>query len=625
MSSLLGALLTGIDTVGIRDGAPVNPRCHLMFTITDRLLTDDSILLKGTIHSPEGFGSGAFGQINVMVPPDREFLMDQEIEWTTTRPLPPLNTRMWFFDLEDADLCVGVPQRLRMGYRFDDQSNWVKVPANSPDDARIRCLELFAGGFGGWGAACDVLADFNGQQFTTIAVEKNDEIAKTYALSREAVYIPSDANLTRFTFDEGKCVINRSVEDVDLLRTMIEFAPHVVTVSAPCPPWSTAATSPGLGSGEGLLLRIRPTLVLLEQVPGFCQHQHFGVIMDLLKLLGYDLVWRKVVDLSQQAQPARARWLGLAVRVQSSLHLCPFQMWRNHDEWKPCRMHLPQDHILELTPSNAALQVAGDFRFVKNPVRNMDRSHEAVLATRIYQDDQPLPTFMARYGTQHQFAEGYLQEKGYFGFFKAAADTHEGCRFFSPAEIAAIHGVWSKTFIPFTLQDAWLVYGNQIAIPHSLLLVTNACRFLGRDLEVKDVFAFYHANKLNVTEAGLTPMPGGYMLAHRDFQLPQNQADAAAEIWGHRTLQPTEFWTFNHGICDVTPMNARGQATQISEASASEGSQAEEVVPVLKGHVHFGSMHQGIILVLHRFECVGIGRCLVTPIVTPIRGKLRAK
>eukprot|EP00438_Fugacium_kawagutii_P004446 Skav232369 [mRNA] locus=scaffold1077:11266:13347:+ [translate_table: standard] len=603
MASLLGEELHMLDPVGIRDGSLMLPTRHAMFELRERILTEDSLVLKGTIIAPEGSGSRSFGRVDVHVPADRAFLDDQEIEWSVMKPLPPLHVKLWIFHIDDVDLGCGNTQTLRMGYRYTDDSSWAKVPNPSDDDQSFRCLELFAGGFGGWSAAWSILTELTQRQFHTMAIEKDTDIAKTYALSRSACFVPHNAQLDQFSFETGQWVINMSVEDQHLLKTMVEYEPHVATLSAPCPPWSAASYSPGLGDEEGLLLPkslglmrwIRPKILLIEQVQGFSQHQHFGVVLDLLRMLGYSLIWHRVVDLSHQTQAARPRWLGMAVRVQATVHICHFQMWPKFDDWQPCRMQLTNDQLQELIPTAEVLSVAGEFRYVKNPKRNMDRSPQAVLNMRIYNDDEKLPTVMAKYGTQHLFSDAFLAERGYFGFFLRAPELHAGCRFFSPAELAVMHGVWKQTYLPFQLVDAWKILGNQIAIPHALLMTTNAARFLGIDIEITEAFEFYHAQKLAFQHSKLCTLPGGYMLTSQESEPSSRQADIVAELLGTRAFTPKEFWSYTHGVCEVSNPQVMIEATAISQPPQDASDDDDSQHPsraIMKGMVHFGENQQ---------------------------------
>eukprot|EP00438_Fugacium_kawagutii_P030649 Skav221855 [mRNA] locus=scaffold1175:104647:110856:+ [translate_table: standard] len=603
MSSLIRALLTSLDAVGIQDGSMKLDRCHAMFTVHQRLLTEDDLILVGTSHSPEAFGSDAFGRINVMIPPDREFAHDERIHWIPGSTLPPVGQKLWFFDLLDLDCPRCNPMQMSMCYCYDLESSWAVVPMLTSGDDILRCAELFAGGFGGWSASLDVLTAFNSQKFSVLAVEHDMEIAKTYAASRKATLVPANTNLSDLDLTQGHWIVHKSVTDPDMKALLTSYQPHFLCISAPCPPWSTASRSPGLGSDDGQLLPqalgllrwIRAPVVLIEQVAGFRQHQHFAVIGDLLKMLGYSLAWHKIVDLAQHSQTTRTRWLGLAVRVQASLHLCPFQMWPSSEEQHPCVIDLPPSHFQELHLTPQVIQVAGDFRFVKNPLHTMSRESTNVLNSRIYGSQDQLPTFMARYGSQHEFAESYLAEYGYFGFFKADASCEHGCRFFSPAEVAAIHGVWDQTFLPMVNADAWLVIGNQIAVPHALLMTANACRFLGVDLEVKEVFEFYHHHKVQPDAATLHVMPGGYMLTHADATIPSETHEAVADLWAQRVFDNGQYWTWNHGVCDLIPPQG-SDVLPVTAVSVypTQSDAADDQVPAtcLKAHIHFGEKFQ---------------------------------
>ena len=109
-----------------------------------------------------------------------------------------------------------------------------------------------------------------------------------------------------------------------------------MTISAPCPPWSGAGKQEGLNSDIGCLLptmilrcrQLRPLMILLEQVNAFATHEHKRLCLDLLKHVGYKLVWQRVVDSAEFGSVTRLRWLALAVhRNAQAVDFQAVQMW----------------------------------------------------------------------------------------------------------------------------------------------------------------------------------------------------------------------------------------------------------------------------------------------------------
>eukprot|EP00438_Fugacium_kawagutii_P005210 Skav208599 [mRNA] locus=scaffold598:186330:190917:+ [translate_table: standard] len=568
MAHHVSGLLQELDPVGILNGAVMKSRPTMMVRLHSCILREDHVILKGTSFSPEGFGSAAYGAANIMVPRDQDFT-EETILWEVNQRLPPFNEKLWLFDLHEEDRCLMNPILLEMCYAFRGDSNWAVVPPDHHDHAelsQLRCVEMFAGGFGGWSASWDLLQQLMPTKVHTLAIENQPEIAKAFAISRHAKFVPDTADLTKYNFMEGKWVIQQTIgsDALKLKHILASYQPHVMTISSPCPPWSGAGRAPGLEAPEGMLLPValgylrwsRPTIVLIEQVAGIRNHRHFSVIGHMLKLLGYRILWQQVVDLSQQAQPARARWLCLATRVHANIKVCCFQMWPADTTW----------------------------------------GSSDVIATRIYDECDQLPTFLARYGSQHRFAESYLEEFGYFGFFLKDTGPAVGCRFFSPAEVGLAHGILDRTFLPTDVTEAWLLIGNQIAVPHALLLTCNACRFLGIDLEVREAFTRWHDTKLTASDAELKLMPGGYMLARHEDLFTATFHEVVAELLGHRHFLAGEFWDPDRGICtvdapDIPPVP---QASVVSQASDSEEDQQSDHMspPLLSAHLQMDHTHQ---------------------------------
>eukprot|EP00438_Fugacium_kawagutii_P012152 Skav200038 [mRNA] locus=scaffold337:123643:125889:+ [translate_table: standard] len=605
MASFVRDILQSHDPVGIRDGK-LTPRSYLMVEVTHRLFTEDDLRLVGKLYAPEAFWSSALGRATMDVPGDREFLPTETIFWNSMQPLPPLSKKLWFFDVMESDRTLQDPHLLRMCYTYGPDSSWTQVPCQASDDLTsqpIRVVEMFAGGFGGWKASWDVIAKAVKSTVHTLAIEQDVDIAKNYAISHSAKFVPREADLGLYSFHEGNWILQKTIGDDELNPVLAAYQPHVVSISSPCPPWSSAGTAPGLDSTDGLLLPkalmhlrwARPTVVLLEQVAGIKRHPHFAVIIDVMKMLGYTVVWHKVIDLSQQAQPARPRWLALALRIRAEVHICPFQMWPNQVAWEACRLHLTGSTLEALKPVQEVLAIAGNFRFVKNPAPAMNRTQEAVLELRTYDDGDQLPVFMARYGSQHAFSEQYLAEYGYFGCFLREPAFEAGRRFFAPAEIAVMHGVWDHTYLPLSNTDAWLIAGNQISVPHALLLTGNACRFLGIDLEIAELFKCYHEHKLVASQAAMHDMPGGYMIAHHDASFHETFHEAVADLLGHNAFAPTEFWTPAHGICNAAPLAGLAHdmpATAVSQQTVSEDEELTSGSPLLKAHIQLDESHQ---------------------------------
>ena len=68
------------------------------------------------------------------------------------------------------------------------------------------------------------------------------------------------------------------------------------------------------------------------------------------------------------------------------------------------------------------------------------KTTEEIMQKRLYSSASPLPTFMAKYGTQHELPVANRAEHAYLGFFKKCDDMPHGRRLFHPTEITLLHG-----------------------------------------------------------------------------------------------------------------------------------------------------------------------------------------
>ena len=100
--------------------------------------------------------------------------------------------------------------------------------------------------------------------------------------------------LSLLSFPEGFC-IHGDVFDDNWLQAAACWNVEVITISAPCPPWSGAAGQMGLHSAEGQLFMraigvckiLRPKIILIEQVAAFHSHPHRVWIEKALWFAGY--------------------------------------------------------------------------------------------------------------------------------------------------------------------------------------------------------------------------------------------------------------------------------------------------------------------------------------------------
>ena len=92
-------------------------------------------------------------------------------------------------------------------------------------------------------------------------------------------------------------------------------------MSPPCPAWSLADASPGLGRSDGFLLLqalvyialLRPKMLAAENVSRLKNHRHFRIVLKVLDWANYHVHWSACLDLKEVLPQHRDRLLLLAM------------------------------------------------------------------------------------------------------------------------------------------------------------------------------------------------------------------------------------------------------------------------------------------------------------------------
>ena len=487
-------------------------RRNLLVETTIRQFSEDHIDLQTKQLSPEGFGYFRFGVDSMTVPGIDTLNEDVTIIWDVCQQMPPLNCRVWLLSVVVTD---------GWDFIFDGLSTWLHAEKPSRVGRPLHILELFAGGVGGWKMAGDFICQQFDQKWETVAVDSDIDVAKCYAITHSAHFVKDPAILTRdFLVDnQGHWILGMDVCNQQWFPTVAKWGVDAVVMSPPCPAWSGAVSAPGLSRWDGLLFAkalllcrwFMPDIICIENVAGFNSHPHFKEVMHILRWLGYRLIFNKIVELADQSPTFRQRFLAVAIRVHSSVSTKPPDTWYRQDFLNhpmSCSMSFSLEEKRWLFPKEEVIAIARDSRFSRNPTSEQD-----ALLMRIYKDGQCVPTFMAKYGQQHDFSKDFLIKFGYFGHFVQDQDSPCGFRFWHPAEIAIIHGIVKEFFIPQDCYLAWHILGNQIALPHALLLVGDIFKRLHHfDFSTFVVFEQLQQKRLLPHNAELRQCGGGFIL-----------------------------------------------------------------------------------------------------------------
>lgn len=160
------------------------------------------------------------------------------------------------------------------------------LPLCKTTQGPVPVLHLFGGSWGGWSFAGQILSEM-GFSIISGAIEIDYATARSYAIShRMEMNLPP---LSLLSFPESWCLCANAL-DPAWYEAVAFWGAEIVSISAPCPPWSGAAHQRGLHCSDGqLLLRsialckvLQPKLILLEQVAAFHFHPHRAWIQRAL-------------------------------------------------------------------------------------------------------------------------------------------------------------------------------------------------------------------------------------------------------------------------------------------------------------------------------------------------------
>ncbi len=412
------------------------------------------------------------------------------------------------------------------------------IPWNETCSTRYTCLELFAGGYGGWHHGLKLLENKQLPIFQTIGIEASLQAAVQHCLNHRTCLIPEGVTIPwdfALNMDQD-IVFNMKIQSLSWQQTVAFVKPFLWFLSPPCQPWSAPGLTKGLNSDDGkafieaiCLARIhRPAMLLLEEVPGFRNHEHFEAIMTVFKWAGYELYHETLFDMVRVLPIRRERWLAIFVTKDFCKNL-DMPEWMDFLLATPPKprdfdIHLPmtreQQAVFEPSYDDACVYM--DAKYLPGGVQKATR--EDVLRYRIPGLDKAQYTIMAQYGNQHRLPETLLQGKGLMGFF---VRTVQGFRFWSPLEILMMHLQVAPTTLLKPAKLSWFLLGNSICLPHVLLLQTNALRILFGEDRVQtpsEVLNNAIKSRLKAKQAKIQEDHFAWYIAHTTWEV----ADAKA-------------------------------------------------------------------------------------------------
>eukprot|EP00438_Fugacium_kawagutii_P011426 Skav235899 [mRNA] locus=scaffold256:84276:88577:+ [translate_table: standard] len=384
-------------------------------------------------------------------------------------------------------------------FRADKEITTIIPHAECPDNKWFH-VELFSGGFGGWKQASEAMKRVDIPWHGSLAVEVDHDMGVIYCNSCGIKCTVDEADpilLAPFPVLESDHELNvlfrGDVADMKWMLLVPWSHKAVVTISAPCPPWSSPSDKDGLNHSDGMLFVrallmmrfLQPKGIAIKNVASICQHEHFSVLVGLLKWCGFQINWQKESDLKCVAPTTRKRWLAVctpvcdAVPTVHSFDLVALP-WLSLSSYRAL-IELPEEHERALTLDHTLKGIYGNCNFAGSfgtVQKKRVRTGTEVLHLRCKKPCDTIGTVMAMYGEQHKLSPHVLARKG---LFTELFDGRFGPRFFSPMELAIIHGISQQFVVPLKGHAGHKAVGNCISVPQALQALAVLRRLIDAD------------------------------------------------------------------------------------------------------------------------------------------------
>lgn len=558
----LDQLVQDEDMYGSPGSPWFNERCNFLADIVEASTDATNRCFRGRQMGSMLTSSSLLKQGIFNMDPDFQVSeVTYEFLWERDDPMPPLCGKVMFCGLKEEYPT----KRPAAAWAIDEHT--MVFPLRDAPHGPVRVLECYAGGHGGWSMAAQVIQDFTDAAIQVVAIENDPLAAAHFAITHDMIFTkgchPSMSSLLNAGHSITMCI---DMLDTSWYETVGSWNPEFCVISAPCQQWSGPGHQSGLNGLLGMLLpqtiavcrKFRPRILGLEQVPAFQTHQHFPLVIQFLKASGYDIHWQQVVPSDRYGCFARPRWLCLAVLRHSHTALPDMQPWNRAPPRTPAEMGaiLPwsQDVIATLIPDDQVKRIASKAKFLPQQSRaDYIPDGDLVLRHRLYSGTKPMPTVMALYGSQHTLSEATLSSKGYLGFF--FQPTGDCYRFLHPLEIAIGHVVCCKLTLPTDHVQAWKFEGNQISLPHALLIMVNGLNMLpNRDFQInmQEIMDFMWDTKIDRDNSKVVYHQHGITLlnAHKPPWMDHRvkHADQLLEAVHNNSIPGGQVWSPDHAF-----------------------------------------------------------------------------
>ena len=386
-------------------------------------------------------------------------------------------------------------------------------------DLTWTVVHAFSGVFGGWKQAIHWLSKKGSSAIfgRHISVDASEEVMRVWEAKHEKKAFCAPLLPTQPWIADAEVGILAQVAENSILSLCHDQVNVVATMSPPCQPWSTGGRHQGLSCAngwafiDGLLFgfKMQVNMMAVECADNIVNHEHFAILTQIAKQLGYRLVWAQVTPLNHLAPQMRTRWLATWVRFDLDAkyydgritpHVIPRTRWTDQD----FSFQVPRIWEDQLLLSDSEKEFYGDVNFLPPSKRGLfggggPVSQTQVLYARIPKEEEPLPTLCASYTAQHELDSSHLEAKGAFAFL---CMQPKGFSFFDPALFVSLLGATEDCILSAKIREAFHGLGNAIATPHALLPVMIGLLSVSQDpIDIHDMLQKCWHDRLTASNA----------------------------------------------------------------------------------------------------------------------------
>ena len=278
----------------------------------------------------------------------------------------------------------------------------IPVSPNDPvdEDKPLVIGELYCGGFSGWTHAIHELILRHMNIVHGFALDKDSACCDVYEKTHAPNVRASDsmeygrACAAHHQFgDKPSVLLQTTITDVWWMTCIGRYFPELLCLSPPCPAWSLADASPGLGRNDGFLLLqtlvyiafLRPKIFTSENVANMKHHKHFKVVLKVIEWANYRVHWSICLDLKEIIPQHGDRFL-LIASDKNDISIARVQPIR----WPVVQMHSLRTYQVIMPLDELWSQIAAvsqeEFDLYMDP-KNMPREFGSQHAKRLAKKD----------------------------------------------------------------------------------------------------------------------------------------------------------------------------------------------------------------------------------------------